>query len=133
MDIANVESDLKSSIMSVTPFNMQLRRAAASLAIGRACVDGANLDALVQVLAATPAQSADDRGDDLCTVLVQGALTDIDVMCIEGRSESYIAPYRRMYGQYLDEPRRWTHSWTRVAAEKDYTTIALAAAKEVAS
>ena len=97
----------------LTPFQIERRRAAAAEAIGHAVIATADLDALMTVLRATFAQSADDRGDDLCNVFVRCPLSDADVARIEGRSADGTAMFPEVSGPPYDAPRAWAHSWTR--------------------
>ncbi len=93
--------------------SIEARRGFAQAALAAAVIAAADVDALVALLGATPAQSADDRGDDICAVYARGPLTGADVSTIEGRPAAYLEQSRKMLGASYDKPQAWTHSWTR--------------------
>lgn len=96
-----------------TPFDIELRRHRAAKALGLAVIARADITALSAVLAATPAETAEDRLDNLCAVWVRGALSSADVAAIEGQSSERITEFVNAYGSDYTSPRVWRHSWTR--------------------
>lgn len=107
-------------IQNPTPFDLSYqisrRRCAANEFLGRTLDRASDAETLARVLAMTPAESADDRDDDLCAVHVRGVLSDEDVdRLITGRSEAYRREVAAVYGAPYRAPRVWKHSWTRRA------------------
>lgn len=93
--------------------SIETRRGFAQAALAAAVLAAADVDALVALLGATPAQSADDRGDDICAVHARGPLTGADISIIEGRPAAYIEQIRQVYGSSYDAATPWLHAWTR--------------------
>lgn len=101
---------------TLTEFQRSRLRCAANEFLGRVLRESARFDELVAVLASTPAESADDRGDDLCSVHVRGVLSDADVdRLIDRRTEAYRREVATVYGAPYEAMRVWRHSWTRRA------------------
>lgn len=94
-------------------FDMSMRRSRAQTAIGALVAANADRALLVSILRATPAQSADDRPDDLCAVYVRGPLTGADVSRVEGRDDAFVNRLRAFLGASYDRAQPWQHSWTR--------------------
>lgn len=97
----------------VSPFEREIRRARAAVALAAAVTASANARRLVAILASTPAQSAEDRLDDLCAVCVRGPLSIADVWAVEGQPATHEESFRKVYEAHLDERISWHHSWTR--------------------
>lgn len=95
-------------------FDRSRRRCAANVFLGELLQASARFDELLAVLAATPAESADDRLDDLCAVHVRGVLSDADVdRLIDCRTPEYRREVSAVYGESYTALRVWKHSWTR--------------------
>jgi hypothetical protein len=94
-----------------TPFDRETRRHRAQTALGNVLVAAADVDRLIAILAATRAESAVDRRDDLCAVYVRGPLSDAEVMEIDATPEGERAAFRAAYGEALDAKKTWRHDW----------------------